>query len=92
MRLTSKGQVTIPLAMRKRYGLDPLAILVPFLVFAIGVSHGVQQINAISKAVAGGADSMEAARESFSSLFIPARWPLLPRSSASSRWCSSRFR
>jgi len=23
------------------YGLDPLAILVPFLVFAIGVSHGV---------------------------------------------------
>jgi len=53
------------------YGLDPLAILVPFLVFAIGVSHGVQQINAISKAVAAGADSMEAARESFSSLFIP---------------------
>src|SRR5574343_583251 len=53
------------------YGLDPLAILVPFLVFAIGVSHGVQQINAISKAVAGGADSVDAARESFSSLFIP---------------------
>ena len=53
------------------YGLDPLAILVPFLVFAIGVSHGVQQINAISKAVAAGADSIEAARESFSSLFIP---------------------
>jgi antitoxin PrlF len=25
MRLTSKGQVTIPLALRKRYGLDPLA-------------------------------------------------------------------
>lgn len=53
------------------YGLDPLAILVPFLVFAIGVSHGVQQINAISKAVAEGADSVGAARESFSSLFIP---------------------
>ena len=53
------------------YGLDPLAILVPFLVFAIGVSHGVQQINAISKAVAAGQDSMGAARESFSSLFIP---------------------
>ena len=53
------------------FGLDPLAILVPFLVFAIGVSHGVQQINAISKAVAGGASSEEAARESFSSLFIP---------------------
>jgi len=25
MRLTSKGQVTIPLALRKRYGLDPLS-------------------------------------------------------------------
>lgn len=53
------------------YGLDPLAILVPFLVFAIGVSHGVQQINAITKAVARGANSIEASRESFSSLFIP---------------------
>ncbi len=53
------------------YGLDPLAILVPFLVFAIGVSHGVQQINAIAKSVAEGRDSMGAARESFSSLFIP---------------------
>ena len=53
------------------YGLDPLGVLVPFLVFAIGVSHGVQQINAISKAVAQGADSMGAAKESFSSLFIP---------------------
>jgi hypothetical protein len=29
------------------YGLDPLAVLVPFLVFAIGVSHGVQQVNYI---------------------------------------------
>ena len=27
------------------YGIDPFSILVPFLVFAIGVSHGVQQIN-----------------------------------------------
>ena len=53
------------------YGLDPLAVLVPFLVFAIGVSHGVQQINAIIKAVAEGQGSMGAARESFSSLFIP---------------------
>ena len=29
------------------HGLDPLAVLVPFLVFAIRVSHGVQQINFI---------------------------------------------
>jgi predicted RND superfamily exporter protein len=43
---------------------------VPFLVFAIGVSHGVQQINAISSGRRR-ADSMGAARESFSGLFIP---------------------
>ena len=59
------------------FGLDPLAILVPFLVFAIGVSHGVQQINAISKAVAAGADPISAARESFSSLFIPGTLALI---------------
>jgi len=52
------------------YGLDPLAILVPFLVFAIGVSHGVQQINLISKQVCGGADSVTAARRSFSGLLV----------------------
>ena len=27
------------------FGIDPMSILVPFLVFAIGVSHGVQMIN-----------------------------------------------
>ncbi len=53
------------------YGLDPLAVLVPFLVFAIGVSHGVQQINYISKEVCAGNDTNTAARRSFSGLFIP---------------------
>ena len=28
------------------YGIDPMSILVPFLVFAIGVSHGVQMVGA----------------------------------------------
>jgi predicted RND superfamily exporter protein len=59
------------------YGLDPLAILVPFLVFAIGVSHGVQQINLISKRVAAGATSEEAARASFSGLLIPGSMALV---------------
>ncbi len=36
------------------YGLDPLAVLVPFLVFAIGVSHGVQQINTIVREIGAG--------------------------------------
>jgi predicted RND superfamily exporter protein len=52
-------------------GLDPLAILVPFLIFAIGVSHGVQQINFMVREVAAGADMYTAARRSFSGLLIP---------------------
>ncbi len=53
------------------YGLDPLAVLVPFLVFAIGVSHGVQQINYIVREIACGKTAEEAARLSFSGLLIP---------------------
>ena len=53
------------------YGLDPLAVLVPFLVFAIGVSHGVQQINFIVREIAHGRSTMEAARASFGGLLIP---------------------
>lgn len=53
------------------YGLDPLAVLVPFLVFAIGVSHGVQQINFIVREIAMGKTTEEAARHSFSGLLIP---------------------
>lgn len=53
------------------FGLDPLAVLVPFLVFAIGVSHGVQQINYIVRELSHGKTTMEAARASFSGLLIP---------------------
>jgi len=53
------------------FGLDPLAVLVPFLVFAIGVSHGVQQINFMVREVAGGATMYVAARRSFGGLLIP---------------------
>ena len=53
------------------FGLDPLGVLVPFLVFAIGVSHGVQQINFIVRELAHGSSSLEAARKSFSGLLIP---------------------
>jgi predicted RND superfamily exporter protein/photosystem II stability/assembly factor-like uncharacterized protein len=59
------------------FGLDPLAILVPFLVFAIGVSHGVQQINLISQEVCRGADSETAARRSFSGLLVPGTMALV---------------
>ncbi|MGH8505836.1 MAG: efflux RND transporter permease subunit [Stenotrophobium sp.] len=52
-------------------GLDPLAILIPFLIFAIGVSHGVQQINFMVREVAGGSDMYTASRRSFSGLLVP---------------------
>ena len=59
------------------FGLDPLAVLVPFLVFAIGVSHGVQQINFIVRELAHGKTSLEAARHSFTGLLIPGTLALI---------------
>jgi predicted RND superfamily exporter protein len=59
------------------FGLDPMSILVPFLVFAIGVSHGVQMINSVSKQVTKGATSKEAAQRSFRLLLIPGGVALL---------------
>ncbi len=53
------------------FGLDPLAVLVPFLVFAIGVSHGVQQINYIVRRISQGHTTYEACRDSFGGLLIP---------------------
>ncbi|ODU08713.1 MAG: RND transporter [Rubrivivax sp. SCN 71-131] len=59
------------------YGLDPLAVLVPFLVFAIGVSHGVQQINFIVREISHGKSCEQAARASFIGLLIPGTLALL---------------
>ena len=53
------------------YGLDPLAILVPFLVFAIGTSHGVQQLNMITAEITHGLPIEAAARSSFRGLLVP---------------------
>lgn len=53
------------------FGLDPMSILIPFLVFAIGVSHGVQMINSVGKLVAKGKTSKEAAQMSFRVLLLP---------------------
>jgi uncharacterized protein len=60
-----------------RFGLDPIGLLVPFLVFAIGVSHGVQKISAVGDAALAGLDSMEAARRTFRQLLAPAIVALL---------------
>ncbi|KVT14839.1 RND transporter [Burkholderia sp. MSMB1078WGS] len=59
------------------FGLDPLAVLVPFLVFAIGVSHGVQQVNFIVREIAHGRSSFDAARHSFSGLLVPGALALI---------------
>ena len=54
------------------FGLDPYSMLIPFLVFAIGVSHGVQMINANKHWSMLGWDKYNAARFSFRILYIPA--------------------
>ncbi len=59
------------------FGIDPMSILVPFLVFAIGVSHGVQMINSTGKRVASGLDAKTAAQASFRKLLVPGGVALL---------------
>ncbi len=71
------------------FGIDPMNILTPFLIFAIGVSHGVQMINswtneviygeleAIDPGQAHGVDSLTAARRTFRSLLAPGAIALL---------------
>ncbi|WNC74243.1 MMPL family transporter [Thalassotalea psychrophila] len=51
------------------YGINPYSMLVPFLVFAIGVSHGVQIINAILHEAQKGASKFDAARLAFKGLY-----------------------
>ena len=53
------------------FGLDPYSILVPFLVFAIGISHGVQIINGMAIEYPTSQGAYDAARRAFRSLYIP---------------------
>ena len=53
------------------FGIDPMSILVPFLVFAIAVSHGVQMVSAFRAEVFDGADSITAARPGLRKLILP---------------------
>jgi predicted RND superfamily exporter protein len=50
--------------------LDPYSILVPFLIFAIGVSHGAQKMNGIMQDVGRGTNRYIAARYTFRRLFL----------------------
>lgn len=51
-------------------GLDAFSVLVPFLVFAIAVSHSVQIINTIAHESAHGASRINAAKTAFRTLYI----------------------
>jgi predicted RND superfamily exporter protein len=59
------------------YGIDPLSILIPFLVFAIGVSHAVQMVRAFRAEMFAGQDNVAAARGAFRQLLIPGGAALL---------------
>lgn len=52
------------------YELDPYSILVPFVVFAIGMSHGGQKMNGIMQAIGRGTHKLVAARFTFRRLFV----------------------
>ncbi|WP_426149684.1 efflux RND transporter permease subunit [Pseudomonas sp. DC3000-4b1] len=53
------------------FGLDPYSMLVPFLIFAIGISHGVQKINGIALQSSEADNALTAARRTFRQLFLP---------------------
>ncbi|MCW5645069.1 MAG: MMPL family transporter [Rhodoferax sp.] len=57
--------------------LDPYSILVPFLVFAIGMSHGAQKMNGIMQDIGRGVDKLLAARFTFRRLFLAGLTALL---------------
>ena len=59
------------------FGIDPYSMLVPFLVFAIGISHGVQIINGIAIEAGKGASREMAARLAFRGLYVPGMLALL---------------
>ena len=59
------------------FGIDPLSILVPFLIFSIGVSHAVQMTKTWEREVVSGVDGVTAAKRSFAKLFIPGTLALL---------------
>ena len=53
------------------FGIDPYSMLVPFLIFAIGISHGVQKINGIALQSSDAENALTAARRTFRQLFLP---------------------
>jgi predicted RND superfamily exporter protein len=53
------------------YGLNPYSMLVPFLMFALGVSHGIQMGSTMTQEMIKGADKLLAARLAYRKVFKP---------------------
>jgi uncharacterized protein len=53
------------------FTIDPYSMLVPFLVFAIAVSHGVQIVNGFLNLLSGDLGPREAAQGTLSALVVP---------------------
>ena len=58
-------------------GIDPMSILVPFVVFAIGVSHAVQMTHTWQVDTLSGMSPAEAAESAFRKMAIPGTTALL---------------
>jgi len=52
------------------FNLTPYSVLVPFLVFAIGMSHGAQKMNGVMQDIGRGTHPLVAARYTFRRLFL----------------------
>ncbi len=52
------------------FSLTPYSILVPFLIFAIGMSHGAQKMNGVMQDIGRGTHPLVAARYTFRRLFL----------------------
>jgi predicted RND superfamily exporter protein len=59
------------------YSLNPYSMLVPFLIFAIGISHGAQKMNGILQDIGRGTHRYVAARFTFRRLFLAGLTALL---------------
>ncbi|SMC92535.1 hypothetical protein SAMN02746065_11573 [Desulfocicer vacuolatum DSM 3385] len=53
------------------YGLNPYSMLVPFLMFALGVSHGIQMFNAIVQQLVNGHGKLMAVRRAYRQVYLP---------------------
>jgi uncharacterized protein len=53
------------------FAIDPLGILVPFLIFAIGVSHGVQMVSVVREQVYEHLNTKRACSTAFRRLLVP---------------------